>query len=313
MIFRKPLIALFVSMSAISAPAYSQATGDEDVLVLRRTVSPPRILDGSNGSDDGGSNQGPTYDWVYGEWTNWTPDCSVSSNRQRTVECRNLETSETVEDSQCNPDDRERQSETREVITGCTYDWEPEPWSDWNSQCDENATRTRVTYCMRSDGQSVNTGYCDPEADGARTQETENRTEGCGASIKNGGFEDGLSNWIVNGGQVEIVDDGQGGNAARFEVATVRQDITDPIPAGSTVTISLDCKSYFAGNNRYYLSFRAQGLNTADRLFCESDTWERFNFTYSIDAEMTNFYLYFYPYRGGSAYVDIDNISISVN
>jgi hypothetical protein len=97
------------------------------------------------------------YEWVTGEYGEWSSTCSANSKRQRDVTCLRSD-GVTVADGLCGGTGPERE-ETQEITTSCSYEWVVGPWTQ-SSTCSANAVKSRSVTCLRSDGRTVNDSFC---------------------------------------------------------------------------------------------------------------------------------------------------------
>ena len=129
-----------------------------------------------------------TYGWKAGEWNAWDSTCSASATRTRDVYCERSDGT-MVADDKCDAASRPVDSETAEILTGCTYSWEESGFGDcqggsgswvtgeWQPQraCGEveqtrsvtcvfdanSGVQTQMVACRRSDGELRPDAECD--------------------------------------------------------------------------------------------------------------------------------------------------------
>jgi hypothetical protein len=81
---------------------------------------------------------------------------------------------------------------------GYTYSWSIGEWSEWDSTCSENATRTRVVRCERNDGTFVDDSFCLETK--PTTSDTQQILTGCSFSWVENGFgecQGGSYSWVT--------------------------------------------------------------------------------------------------------------------
>jgi len=260
--------------------------------------------------------------WDYGEW-GWngvegakSSNCSAAPQQYRTATCLVLTATgeETRPDAQCGPKSTTRS--TTSDYSGCTYKWVPNEWSDWNSSCSENATRTRTSSCIREqDGVAVTPGNCEAGHPDSRTSETGSNMISCGGALKNGSFESGFTDWSIIDVYSSIVTDARTGTKAAHlsnGAARVSQTANVTVPSGAKVTYTFGCKMQGASNN-----FRAQitgpGFAAAPALSCGTGSYTLNTFTYTATQAGTSVYVRFYgSSTGGSYSVLIDDVTLTV-
>jgi len=130
-------------------PDYDRvAAGDPDALGYDRTV----IQTGSCTTSD--------HQWVTGDWSNWSSDCSPVAARTRTVSCKRKFDGTIVADASCEAGSKPNASETSDRYGACSYTWSTTAWSAFDSSCSTEAERTRSAACIRSDGETVADTEC---------------------------------------------------------------------------------------------------------------------------------------------------------
>lgn len=219
-------------LSASLLPSVAHAQSADDVVVMRRSVAPPRLenapsarkgvwtpgtwryvdqapacsdaadavrdvdcmLDGRKvaeryclGTPQGTDGKQPRYDgctidWAVTDYGQWSSTCSTNASRTFTSACMRTGGSATPAlqpETACTGTKPVRES-GKTVLSGCTYRWEgasEADWSPWSSMCSQNATRTRLVRCERSDSTPAAETLCtDPKP---AEQETKPQTSGC--------------------------------------------------------------------------------------------------------------------------------------
>lgn len=114
------------------------------------------------------------YQWVSGDYGEWSSTCSNRATRDRDVSCRRSD-GVTVADNLC-AGEKPQTRETDDVATSCTYQWEAGDWVQANA-CGTNNTRTRQVVCRRSDGTAAAESFCSGEK--PITSDTVNDFSGC--------------------------------------------------------------------------------------------------------------------------------------
>ena len=131
-----------------------------------------------------------SYSAEFGAWSGWSSECSATSNRTRSVQCRRSN-GDLVAPSECSSRGIAitPTSETQARYGSCTYSRDnPEAWSAWSSTCSSNATRTRGYDCRRSDGTIVADSECTSR--GISMSESENQAvySGCSYNWQSGAW-----------------------------------------------------------------------------------------------------------------------------
>lgn len=195
-----------------------------------RTVACQRKFDASAAPDSACAGPKPatsdvsaqygscTYTPEFGGWSGWSSECSSTSNRTRSVQCRRSN-GDVVANSECTSRgiSISPTSETSARYGSCTYARvDPEPWSAWSSTCSANATRSRSYDCRRSDGTIVPDSECTSR--GITLSENENQAvySGCSYAWQTGA-------WSAYNSSCSS-------NATRTRAVTCRRD-----PLGTTV------------------------------------------------------------------------------
>lgn len=111
--------------------------------------------------------EGCGYEWVSGEFTEWSSTCSASSKRTRSVTCTRTD-GETVEDDRC-AGDKPAAQETADIATSCSYEWIVGVWEEPHT-CSATAERKRDVTCRRSDDRTALSSFCDQPSRPASTE-----------------------------------------------------------------------------------------------------------------------------------------------
>src|SRR3546814_386481 len=122
-----------------------------------------------------------SYTAEFGAWTGWSSECSATSNRTRSVQCRRSN-GDIVPTSECSSRGVAitPTNETSARYGSCSYSRvNPASWSAWSSTCSPNATRTRTYDCRRSDGTIVPDGECTSRGISLSESETGAVYSGC--------------------------------------------------------------------------------------------------------------------------------------
>jgi len=98
-----------------------------------------------------------SYAWQVSQWKGSSGVCGDSVIQTRSVTCQRSEGT-TVVDAACGAA-RPASSQTISDYSGCSYSWQTTS-SAWSSTCSTSATRTNVSTCRRSDGESVDDSFC---------------------------------------------------------------------------------------------------------------------------------------------------------
>lgn len=276
------------------------------------TVEPP--------AESTGIFSGCEARWNYGGW-GWNDQigqksstCSSEPKQERTAQCRILTASgyqelDAVECGVSEPTERTLDPD----YTTCGYTWAPGEWTPWSSTCSPNATRTRVSECVRSDGQSVSTANCDPDHEDAVTFEEAEIVTDCGGLLKNSDFEEGFADWNSHKFN-QITSDSYSGESALVHFGMTDQTIITDITAGQTVSVSYYCKK--AGGSPFIrFDMRASGtfVGVHDKK-CEHDEYREYSFSFTIPVDASNLAFRVYP-RSSSNDGDtvIDNIILNID
>lgn len=125
---------------------------ESDCAGLDRPVTSEEISDFS----------GCRYQWEASAWSPWADSCSDLTTRTRTAKCVREDDVE-VASSFCNQDNIPALSEEGENYAGCERIWTTGEWTNYNSTCSQNATRTRSVRCVEirpTETESVDEGAC---------------------------------------------------------------------------------------------------------------------------------------------------------
>lgn len=131
-----------------------------------------------------------SYAAEFGAWAAWSSECSTSSNRTRTVQCRRSN-GDIVPNTVCSANGVTMTpvSETSARYGSCTYSRDnPGAWTSWSSTCSSSATRSRTYECRRSNGDIVANSECTSR--GINLSESENGAQygGCSYSANFGAW-----------------------------------------------------------------------------------------------------------------------------
>lgn len=138
------------------------------------------------------SLDGCGFDWVRGDFGDWSSTCSVNATRTRTIQCRRTDgaindlqgnafatvTQGVIRSSKCVKDEPGALSETQEVTSSCAYEWKTTDWKLDGEQCSATGTHSRVVTCTRTDGKPVADDMCVAADKPAATGTVENYS-GC--------------------------------------------------------------------------------------------------------------------------------------
>jgi hypothetical protein len=167
-----------------------------------RTVSCQRRFDASAAPDSSCAGPKPatsdvsgqygscTFTAEFGAWSGWSSDCSASSNRTRSVQCRRSN-GDIVGLTECSSRGIAvaPTSETSARYGSCTYSRvNPDAWSAWSSTCSANATRSRSYDCRRSDGTIVSDSECTSRGINLSENETGAVYSGCSYAWQTGAW-----------------------------------------------------------------------------------------------------------------------------
>lgn len=100
------------------------------------------------------------YDWVSSVAGEWAETCRTTTRPLSSV-CTRRTTGEAVGDDFCRGE--KPVSETGFNEAGCTFQWSPGEWKDWDAACSDDTSRTRDVTCLRSDGTQVADSSCTGE------------------------------------------------------------------------------------------------------------------------------------------------------
>lgn len=270
-----------------------------------------------------GIYEGCTPTWQYGEY-GWngvegakSSTCSDAPQQTRTATCELL-TANGLEEQPAEACGVKSTTKTLlKDYSGCTYKWVPKEWSDWSSSCSDNATRTRVTQCIREQtGEPVATDNCEAGHPDSVTEETSANNSGCGEVLLNGGFESGFSDWKFStvASYGHVADDPLAGSkVARLlnGAARLEQRPTANVEVGDTITISVRCR--YTATNGFTLQFQGGGISTAFGLKCPKESYATEKYEFTATQASTGLYIRFYGSSSTASYqVDIDHVSIVV-
>lgn len=129
-----------------------------------------------NTIENGANYANCEFKWVSRAWGSPTPACSTEATRFRTNYCVNANGTE-VPRTFCDGLAEPATSEEVENLEGCQYEWKTTPFSEWSSTCSDDARRTRLVTCERTDGTVVSSDKCSGEMPGFA--EAASITTGC--------------------------------------------------------------------------------------------------------------------------------------
>lgn len=116
-------------------------------------------------SAERGSNvNGCDFYWRVGEYSAWTGTCETQSTRQRTVVCADAEGNAGADEKCVGPKPASVQNGS--LPTACSYSWVSGEWSDYSSQCSNEAVRKRDVSCSATGGNLLNAKVDDGECAG---------------------------------------------------------------------------------------------------------------------------------------------------
>ena len=165
-------------------PDYDQvASGDADALGYDRDVTQISACAPRD------------HDWTKSEFGSWSSDCSTTATRSRIVTCeRRFDgakfASSAEEDAACGTS-RPASTETAARYGSCSYSYDYSTWTDWSSDCDTDAVRTRTAQCRRSNdgGQDVPASECSDRGVARETvSETTARYASCSYEFRTGAW-----------------------------------------------------------------------------------------------------------------------------
>ncbi|WP_422513518.1 thrombospondin type-1 domain-containing protein [Sphingomonas sp. 3-13AW] len=120
--------------------------------------------------------QGCSYTWQPGEWSDVQGCGEVVQTRELT--CLRGD-GETVSNDQCPAPAPDTTKTVRDLRT-CSYSWKAEDYGEWSDYCRTGAERSRDVYCLRSNGERAEDGFCSAAGSKPDATETSNRYEQCG-------------------------------------------------------------------------------------------------------------------------------------
>lgn len=162
-----------------------------------------------------------SYAAEFGSWGAWSSECSATSTRSRSVQCRRSN-GDIVATSECSSRGVAitPTSETQARYGSCTYSRvNPGSWSSWSSTCSASASRSRTYQCRRSDGSIVADSECTSRGISLSESDSQAVYSGCSYNWQTGGW----SGWSS----------GCSASATRTRSVTCRRD-----PVGETVSDS---------------------------------------------------------------------------
>lgn len=323
---RKIALALATSAMTAMLPGMAIAqvsdSADGDVLIMRRTVSPPMVFGGPANPDGPGETVQPVYDWTYGEFGNWSSQCSLKAERFRNVSCKDisLNPAVTVDYALCDPADNEGESQIDEVIVGCNYEWLEGDWSPYDSTCSKTARKTRTVTCRRSDGETSLDSFCSGDGVKPVSELIEPNEVDCPDLLRNAGFENGITSWEYVSGSVyvTIVPDSKGGTKALSmnESRGIYQDLNLSSYSPGTYTVDGWCKG---ANAKLQIMMQTNGLNSSQTVTCNSTTYQNFQVSipFNAPAGTKSYFRFRIDVFGGDGYgvkyAIIDDIKLTKN
>lgn len=320
-----------------SSQCSSSATRSRTVqCVQQRPTTTASVVDGKCATERPGEAEtlaiwsGCVAEWDRGSW-GWngvsgaqSSTCSAQPKQSRTVACRKRVAPDgafaPVDESLCPQPKPDVQLTLSSDYSGCVYEWNPGPWSSWDSTCSATARRTRTTQCLRRDGSNtvVDNSLCNPAQEGAKTSETANIVTDCGGLLKNGTFEQGLADWSTSGTTVDITTDSYAGSsAARLNTGSrvLVQNFTTAA-ASRMLTISLYCKRTGNTSGIYARIQGYNGTNFDDKqqvLTCNGTGWTENRFTMPITNQTRMEFKITGPGSSSSYATIVDNIVVTQN
>lgn len=146
-------------IAIVAVPAVAQQS--TDVVIMRRSVAPPRI------------GQIPVHQT--GTWSEGipvsAPGCSATTPTLAPVTCIAADGT-ILPDNKCSAPKPDGRGQTTDY-SACSYKWITGIYSAPTPDCSDNAYKTRIVSCQRQDPAltPVNNSFCDPLSPDAKTQD----------------------------------------------------------------------------------------------------------------------------------------------
>lgn len=272
---------------------------------------------------------GCVAEWKEGSW-GWngtagakSSTCSASPKQERSVVCQKRVAPDgeiqILDDSQCSETKPQTQNTLQSDYSGCTYEWNPGPWGDWDSLCSETARRTRVTQCIRRDGNDtiVSSSNCDPSHEDAETEQIEQVVIDCGGLLKNHDFESGLSEWNPSSTATTTTEHVYSGDQAAYLAdgnANLRQEIFKSVSAGSVLNVDFYCKKLSSYNIILHIESPGRDLFGYETLSCGTSSFTNKRYSYPVNGNIDQITVRFYGKGTGTKYQTvIDKVSITLS
>jgi hypothetical protein len=263
------LILTALASATPLAPVYAQES-DENVLVLRRVVSPPSpqtsgnnpvqqgqgsgsqqdVGDPNGSGSDHGNDDGPeeNFSWIITSYGPWNEQCAETT---RSVNAHCIDGSgQQVDDSFCDNAGPRPSVDTGVNEDGCEVLWTYSEWLEWSSQCATNDSRRREANCVReTPGTSfipLQDSHCS-ELPQENLVETDSTAFGCLGYLRNHNFEANFSDWSVDRDLTITTNSADGNLAAEFGDGgtygagmggVLRQRLNDTAFTGKVYTIT---------------------------------------------------------------------------
>lgn len=196
------------------------------------------------------------------------------------------------------------------------YRWDVSSWSDWSSTCSADATRTRTVSCVDSGGGPAPDAQC--LKTGARPvvqDEPQRIVTDCSAELKNGSFENGLSNWSQSGSPLSIDSLKADGSASAFirpNPGEISQIVATVPGATYTVTWMMAKNASISDNGHWRASVASGGSVVAQVRMSPSGTRAFQSYSMSWVANSSNATISFrVTTSGGSNDIYIDAVKLS--
>ena len=268
-------------------------------------------------------------EWDIGSW-GWngipkakSSTCSASPEQNRTVTCRKRFAPdgayETIEDSSCPQPKPEQNHNLTPDYEGCTYEWSPGPWSNWDSTCSENARRTRTTQCLRKDGSNtvVDKSFCDQDHEDAKESETANVVIDCGGLLNNGDFEKDLQGWTTYYSATIIDDSYAGLKAVRIGAGkTYIYQRFNVKPSSISLSVNLYCKQVGSSSGMVLSLESYNGVNHDYKIFplnCSPTVWTKNTFSMPVTNQTNSLIKITGQDSSSSHKIVVDNIVVTEN
>lgn len=118
---------------------------------------------------------GCTFNWEPQSWGNWAEGCSDNTTRTRTAVCKRTD-GKIVENDFCSQISSPILVEQGSNYSGCDKVWVTGQWSEYDSSCSSNATRTRTVGCNEirpNDVVPIELNKCDEKTQPAQRETAE--------------------------------------------------------------------------------------------------------------------------------------------